>query len=393
MKYLPLVLKHLRHSWGRTLSTVVAMALCIFLFCTLRTLIDAVTWSLNLSDATRLVSRNAVSLMFPLPVPYGDKMASVPGVRAVAKMHFFAGTRKANDMSEFFPNFAVEAEPFLAMFPEIVLPNEEKQAFLDDTRGCIIGRKIANHFGWKVGDSFQLESPNPLLQIGKPFDFVVRGIFDSDEVRYKGTDTMTMYFHFKYLYESTHETSAVGNYAIQVDDAASAGRISHAVDALFENSETQTHTETEAAFRAGLVSAAGNLAPLLNSVGLVVICTILLVSANTMSMALRERRTEIAVLKTLGFPGRLVMSLVLAESLTLAVVGAVGGALAGRMVIRALPSVPLIGDAVRNCPRLDLSPSVGLSAIAITMLLGLGAGFFPALGAYRTSITNALRQV
>ena len=182
-------------------------------------------------------------------------------------------------------------------------------------------------------------------------------------------------------------------YAIQIDDPAHAGPISHAIDAVFENSDTQTHTETEAAFRAGLVSAAGNLAPLLNAIGLIVIFTILLVTANTMSMAIRERRTEIAVLKTLGFSGRLVMMLVLAESLALAVTGAVLGALAGRSVIHALPSVPLIGDAVRNCPRLDLSPEVALSALAITMVLGLGAGLFPALGAYRTSITNALRQV
>ena len=178
--------------------------------CTLRTLIVAVTWSLNTSDATRLVSRNSVSLMFPLPVSHGEKMAAIPGVRSVAKMHFFGGTRKPNDMSEFFANFAVAAEPFLGMFPEIVLPPRRSAPSSTTTRGCIIGRRLAEHFHWKVGDSFQLESPNPLLQIGKPFEFVIRGIFDSDEVHYKGTDTATMYFHFKYLYQATHETSACG---------------------------------------------------------------------------------------------------------------------------------------------------------------------------------------
>jgi putative ABC transport system permease protein len=393
VKYLPLVLKHLRRNWVRTLSTITAMALCIFLFCTLRTLIDAVTWSLNTAQDSRLVSRNAVSLMFPLPVSAAPKIAAVPGVRSVAKMHFFGGTRRPNDMSDFFVNFAVEAEPFLEMFPEIVISPEQKRAFLEDTRGCIIGRRTAARFGWKIGDMFQLVSPNPNLQMGRPFEFVIRGIFDSDEVHYNGTDTSVMYFHFKYLYESTQQRSAVGNYAIKIDDPSRAGAIGQAIDAMFENSDTQTHTETEAAFRAGLVSAAGNLAPLLNSIALVVIITILLVTANTMAMAIRERRTEIAVLKTLGFSSRLVMGLVLAESLALALTGGVGGALAGRAMIHALPTLPLVGDAVRNFPRLDLSPTVAATAVALTMALGLGAGLLPALAAYRTSITDALRQV
>jgi putative ABC transport system permease protein len=393
VKYLPLVLKHLRRNWVRTLSTIAAMALCIFLFCTLRTVIDAVTWSLNTAQDSRLVSRNAVSLMFPLSASAAPKIAAVPGVRSVAKMHFFGGTRRPNDMSDFFVNFAVEAEPFLEMFPEIVISPEQKRAFLEDTRGCIIGRRTAARFGWNIGDTFQLESPNPNLQTGRPFEFVIRGIFDSDEVHYNGTDTTVMYFHFKYLYESTQQRSAVGNYAIQIDDPSRAGAIGQAIDAVFENSDTQTHTETEAAFRAGLVSAAGNLAPLLNSIALVVIITILLVTANTMAMAIRERRTEIAVLKTLGFSSRLVMGLVLAESLALALTGGVGGALAGRAMIHALPTLPLVGDAVRNFPRLDLSPAVAATAVALTMALGLGAGLLPALAAYRTSITDALRQV
>jgi putative ABC transport system permease protein len=229
--------------------------------------------------------------------------------------------------------------------------------------------------------------------MGRQFEFVIRGIFDSDEVHYNGTDTTVMYFHFKYLYESTQQRSAVGNYAIKIDDPSRAGAIGQAIDAVFENSDTQTHTETEAAFRAGLVSAAGNLAPLLNSIALIVIITILLVTANTMAMAIRERRTEIAVLKTLGFSSRLVMGLVLAESLALALTGGVGGALAGRAMIHALPTLPLVGDAVRNFPRLDLSPTVAATAVALTMALGLGAGLLPALAAYRTSITDGLRQV
>ena len=393
MRYLPYILKHLRRSWIRTTSTVLAMSVCIFLFCTLRTFVEAVTWNLKSASATRLVTRHAVSLVFLLPIAYKERIAAVPGVRSVAMVNWFGGSRRPNDFTDFFPNLAVEAETYLAMHPEFLLPEDQRRAFLEDLRGCIVGRRTAERFGWSIGDTFQLESFIPYYRVGRPFEFVVRGIFDTDLARFPGTDTTAMFFHFKYLHEATGERIGVGTFVIEIADPDRAPTVSRAVDALFENSDAQTKTETEAAFRAGFVSMAGNLALLLNSIAFAVTFTILLVTANTMSMAVRERRTEIAVLKTLGFPSSLVMGLILAESAFLGILGGGVGVLLGREMIRALPDLPFIGDAVRGFPNLGLSPAIALLGLGTSVALGLTAGLVPALLAYRARITDMLRQV
>ena len=393
MRYLPYILKHLRKNWLRTGSTVLAMAACIFLFCTLQSFLMAVTWNLQSANASRLVTRHFVSLVYNLPIAYRERIAGLPGVRRVAAANWFGGARRAGDFRDFFPNLAIEAEPYLAMYTEFVLPEDQKRAFLADLRGSIVGRKTAERNGWTIGDAFQLESFIPPYRIGKPFEFVVRGIFDSDERRHPGTDVTLMFFHWKYLYEATGQRVGVGTYTTEIEDPAQAAAMSRSIDALFENSEAQTRTETEAAFRAGFVSLAGNLALLLNSVALAVMFTILLVTANTMSMAVRERRTEIAVLKTLGFPSGLVMGLILAESAALGVLGGAIGIGLGQGAVRALPYLPFIGDAVRGWPELGLPASIAALGFAVSILMGLLAGFVPAALAYRARITGMLRQV
>jgi putative ABC transport system permease protein len=180
---------------------------------------------------------------------------------------------------------------------------------------------------------------------------------------------------------------------VELGDASQAGAVSKAIDALFENSDTQTKTETEAAFLAGFISMAGNLALLLHGIGLAVTFTILLVTANTMSMAIRERRTEIAVLKTLGFPSGLVMALVMGEAAVLGALGGGLGILLGWGMIHALPDLPFIGDAVRQFPNLGLSPLVGTLGFGLALTLGVLAGLVPALDAYRAKITDMLRTV
>jgi len=392
MKYLPFVLKHLRKNWVRTTSTVLAMALCIFLFCTLETIVDAVSWGLKSASATRIVTRHQVSLVFEMPLSYEQKIADVPGVKNVARMSWFGGVYR-NDFKLFFPNFAVESEHYFPMHPEFRVKPVEMQAYLDDMRGCLVGKKSADRFGWKIGDTVQLESYIPPYRIGKPFAFVVRGIYDSDEVQHPGTDQTLFFFHHKYLYESTGRRVAAGMYIIEIDDPGQAGTISKKIDAAFDNSDVQTRTETEAAFRAGFIAMAGNLALLLRGIGLAVSFTILLVTANTMSMAVRERRNEIAVLKTLGFPSGLVMALILSEAIALAVLGGLVGLALGGLMIQGLPSFPFIGDAVRQFPNLGLNASIVTRGFATALTLGVLAGFIPALLAYRSRITDMLRQV
>jgi putative ABC transport system permease protein len=391
MKYAPLVLKHLRKNWLRTLSTVLAMALCIFLFCVLRTVIAAVNFGLTSGNTNRLVTRDAVSITNLLPMSYKQKIAAIAGVKDVIIVNWFGGIYR--DQKNFFPNLAVEPEAFLRIYPEIMLPPDQKEKWLGDVRGAIIGRKLAQRFNWQVGSTFQLESFIPYYRVGKPFDFVVDGIYDTDEARYPGTNLDSMYFNFKYVYEATGQRIGIGTVTSLIGDPSQAGAVSKRIDDFFDNSDNPTKTETEQAFRAGFIALAGNLALLLNGIGLAVAFTILLVTANTMSIAVRERRQEIAVLKTLGFSSGLVMTLIISEALLLAVIGGLIGVGGSRLGLWLLVNFPFIGDVLRGFPGLGISPQIASFGLGIALLLGFLAGFFPALLAYRSRITDALRQV
>ncbi len=408
MRFLPYILKHLRRNWVRTGSTILGMALCIFLFCTLRTVLRAMDDARTLGNVTRLVTRHSVSLVYNLPLSYEGQIAQVPGVKRVAISSWFGGSLPAKkesqdgkkgaggqpDFNNFFTNLAVEDEPYFAMHPEYKVPDEEMRAFREDLRGCLIGRGLARQFGWKVGDTFFLESFIPPYRRREgPFEFVVRGIFDADKVREPAADDRVMYFHYKYLYESTGQRVGAGLYVVELQDPSQAATVAGTIDKIFQNSEAETKSETEAAFRADFIAMIGNLALLLNSIGLAVIFTILLVTANTMSMAVRERRTEIAVLKTLGFTSRQVLGLILAEAFT---IGALGGAIGlglSLVIIRAMTKVPGVGGFINGFPNFGLHWSVSSQGLAIALFLGLAAGLMPALSAYRARITEMLRQV
>jgi putative ABC transport system permease protein len=408
MKFLPFVLKHLRRNWIRTLSTVIAMSVCIFLFCTLQTVLASINGMLESTSASRLVTRHAVSLVFNLPLSYEQRIAGVPGVKRVAVSSWFGGSLPAKkegkadegsdtttDWSNFFPNMAVETEPYFQMYPEFLIPPDQYQAFQQDLQGCVIGRKLANKFGWKIGDHFFLESfIPPYRKKSGPFEFVVRAIFDTDAA-HPNTDSNLMLFHFKYLYEGTGQQLGAGTYSIEINDPNQAGAVSKAIDATFENSDNQTHTETEQAFAASFVAMAGNLAFLLNSIGLAVSFTILLVTANTMSMAVRERRTEIAVLKTLGFSSLQVLGLVVAEALALGALGGGLGLAGSQGLMWFLTHTPGIRDMLAGLglSELHLKPMIAAVGFAVALGLGFAAGFGPALTAYRARITDMLRTV
>lgn len=409
MRFLPFVAKHLRRNWIRTTSTVLAMAVCIFLFCTLRTVLKAMDDAREYGNVTRLVTRHAISLAYNVPRSYEGRIAQVPGVKRVAISSWFGGSLLAKrevkgaksggqdagppDFSKFFTNLAVQDEPYFAMHPEIEVPPDQMKAYREDLRGCLIGRGLAEQFGWKIGDTFYLESfIPPYRKPDGPFEFVVRGIYDADRVREPSADDRVMYFHYKYLYEGTGERIGAGLYVVELQDPSQGAVVAKRIDALFVNSDAETKTETEAAFRADFLSMIGNLSLLFNSIGLAVIFTILLVTANTMSMAVRERRTEIAVLKTLGFSSARVLGLILAEALLIGVVGGGLGLGLSAVVIRVLPEVPTVGAIVRAFPGFGFHWSVGGQGLAIALGLGLAAGFAPAVGAYRSRIVEMLRQ-
>jgi putative ABC transport system permease protein len=394
MKFLPYVFAHLRRSWLRTLSTIFGMALCIFLICTLQTVLIAMDASVKGASPNRLATRHAVSLVFNLPNAYQRRIAAIPGVVRIARTNFFGGlpgSGASADFANFFANFAVDAEPYFAMYPEFRVPNEQWDDFMSKRRGAIIGRALSTRFGWELGDTFQLESFIPPYRVGKPFEFVVAGIFDIDSTRYPGQTEMQMFFHYDYLNEATRMRAGVGTFMVQIADMSQSATTAKLIDDTFENSDVQTKTETEGAFIEGFNALAGNLVLLLNAIGLAVGFTVLIVTANTMSMAVRERKNEIAVLKTLGFSSARVMALVLTEALILATTaGALGIGLANTLVAN-LTKIPVLGAMLGNFPPLVVSPQLGAVMFASTMLLGVAAGFLPAWTAYRAKIVDTLR--
>ena len=392
MKYVPYVLKHLRRNWIRTVSTIAGMAVCIFLICTLQTVLDAIRQTTENANPSRLITRHAVSLVFNMPMAYKPRIQALPGVKTVATSNWFGGIYR--DMKDFFPSFAVEAEDYFKIYPEYNIPPDQYREYLQDMRGALVGRDVAEKYGFKIGDTFQMESMIPPYRVGRPFEFVVRGIYEGNTA---GTNLGMMFFHFKYLYESI-QGRGVGNYAgagtfnIQVTNPNQAAAVAKAIDANFENSDVQTKTESEGAFIAGFLAMTGNLVALLNGIGLAVAFTILLVTANTMSMAVRERRTEIAVLKTLGFSSTLVMSLVLTEAVALGVLGGGLGVLMAEGLVANLAKLPFMGLVLGQFPGLSVSPLVAGLTFSIAVVLGITAGLIPAVGAYRARITDMLRQ-
>ena len=392
MKYLPYILKHLRKTWIRTSSTILAMALCIFLISVLQTALKAFYGGLETASTERLITRHRISLAENLPVAYQPRIEAIPGIKRVAKFNWFGGMIGSSggqqDWKNFFPNFAVDAEPFLAMSPEYQVKPDELKAFMDDMRGAIIGPDQAKKHDWKIGSTFQLESFIPPYRADRPFEFTVRAIYSTDKVKYPNHPLDVMLFHWKYLYEKTGQRSAVGTYNLQLSNPNQAAAIAKAVDAAFENSEDQTKTQTEAQFIASFLEMAGDLALILNAIGMGVAFTILLVTANTMSMAIRERRTEIAVLKTLGYSSALVLAMVLGEALVIGIVGSGLGTLMARGLVGNLGKIPGV-----QLPPMNLDPALMAGMFGFGALIGLLSGLAPAIGAYRASITSMLRQV
>lgn len=394
MKYLPYVLKHLRRNWIRTASTLAGLALCIFLICVLQTVLDAIRKTSQDADPSRIITRHAVSLNFRLPPSYKPRIQAIPGVRTVAISTWFGGVYR--DIKDFFPNFAVESEDYFQMYPEIRIPPDQYKEYLQDMQGLVIGSDVATKHGLKIGDQIQMESISPPYRVRGPLKFNVRAIYTADPAQASRVNLGLAFFHYKYLYETIKDTAGsyagAGTFNVQVANPSQVGAVMRAIDANFENSDVQTKTETEGAFLAGFINLIGNLASLLNTVGLAVAFAILLVTANTMSMAVRERRTEIAVLKTLGFSGGLVMTLVIVEALALGVIGGLVGIGLAQATVGYMAQLPFMGFILGNLTELSVSPLVAAITFSTAAGLGLAAGFVPAFGAYRARITDMLRQ-
>jgi putative ABC transport system permease protein len=382
MKYVGLVLKSARRSKRRTLLTIFSVAIAVFLFASLRAVLDGFNAATEASSSTRIVTQRATSLFFSMPTSHGEAIRSTPGVRDVSWANWFGGVYK--DPQNFFAQFAIDAENYLRLYPEIQLAPDERKAFLEDRTGCIIGDGLARRFGFKVGDKITLQVGIPVYGT-RDFDFNVRGIYTSGGA---AVDNQSMMFHWKYADERSVLPGQVGWYIAEIDNPDEATRIAMAIDQKFANSPNETKTETERQFQSTFVSMFGNLNLLLGSIALAVVITTLFVAANTMAMSVRERTTEIAVMRTLGFPSQTIFLLVAAEGLMMSIVGGLIGALLARAVVN--PDLLQVGAFI---PVFGVNNSNLVMGLALSAVIGVLAGVIPATMASRLRIIDALRRV
>jgi putative ABC transport system permease protein len=386
MKYFPLIWKNLWRRKLRTLFTVIAVLVSFCLFGFLSAVDAAFTSGVEVSGADRLLTIHKVSLIQPLPISYRGRIEAVSGVEKVTYMSWFGGIYQ--DPKNFFGQMAVEPESFLDLYPEYRLPPEQKAAWLADRSGAIIGRSLAERFGWKVGDKIPLQATIYRRTDGSNFwEFNVSGIFEGAE---QATDTSSMYFRYDYLNEGMGGSlGIVGMYVVRIADPAKAAEVGSRVDGLFENSQAETKTQTEKAFAQAFADQVGNVGAIVRWVLTAVFFIMLLVTGNTMAQSVRERTNELAVLKTLGFARPVILGLVLAESVAIAVLGGSLGLLLAQGVV-----VPVLGKALKSfLPVFFLPPRDLILGVALILLFGLAAGLLPAVQAMRLRIVEALRRV
>ena len=377
MKFLQLIFGNMRRSKLRTSLTVLSTAVALFLFCMLRTIVTSLDASVEVADEARLVVRRSTSLIFPLPLAYGERLKRVDGITDVTWMNWFGGNDPANERA-WFSQFGVDPETFFDMYPEYLLKPEEIDAFKRERTACIIGETLAKNRNWKVGQDVTVRGT---IYPGD-WTFTVRGVF---RPRSPDIDSNVLYFQWAMLDERNDRRGDVGVYVVRLADPNNAAAMAAAIDDTFANSSAETRTETEKAFQLGFINMMGNIKGAVRVISIFVLAGFLLVGVNTMIMAARERIKEIAVLKTLGFPDALILKLVLAESAAIAVLGGVIGC-AGAMLIFKLMAFG--GGMFAN---FAVRPETILWGISIAAMMGLLSGLVPALAAARLRVVDALR--
>jgi len=381
MKFLPLVWKNVWRRKFRTTFTLLSIFIAFLLFGILMTIRNSFAFGVEIAGLDRLVLINKVSLIMPLPYSYQARLQAVPGVDLVTHNSWFNGIYQ--DPANFFANIAVDPEPFMKVYPEYKLPAEQMKAWLDDRQGAIVGRDLADRFGWKIGDRVPLQGTIYRPKSGDVWEFNVSGIYDAAD----GVDKTQFFFRYDYLEENRSLGNGdVGWYIVKIADGSRAVEMSRAFDAMFENSSAETKTTTEKGFVESFAKQIGDIGAIMIAVSSVVLVMFGLVAASTMAQSVRERTAELAVLKTLGFTGPAILVLVLAESLFIACLGGgLGLAVAWAIASQGDPTGGLL--AIFTLPTRDVWLGVGLM-----VLMGLVAGVMPAVSAMRLQIVVALRR-
>jgi len=379
-----LVLRNLFRHKLRTILTALGIVVAIASFGILRTIVDAWYAGANASSSARLVTRSSVSLVFPLPLTYAQKIRQVDGVESVAAVNWFGGVYITE--RNFFPQFAIQAPAYLAMYPELLLDDAERKAFYTDRKGAIAGRKLADQYGWKVGDTIPLRG----TIFPGTWSFTLRGIYDGAD---KTVDQSTFFFHWDYLNETVKRSfprrgDQAGLFVVRIRDPGQAASVSQSVDATFANSLAETLTETEKAFQLSFVAMTEAILVAIQAVSYVVILIIMAVMANTMAMTARERYGEYATLKAIGFSSLFVAGLISAESIGLALAAAAIG------IAITFPLANAFADAMGSLfPVFYVSQETVTLQLGAALAVGVVAAAVPAWRAARVRIVDGLRAV
>ena len=379
MKFFQLIWANLKRKKVRTTLTIGSFMVAMFLFGILAAVRIAFSGRIDVEGVNRLAVINRVSLIQPLPISYRDRILQVRGVSGITYATWFGGVYQ--DERNFFPQMAVDPETWFDLYPEYTFDKSELEAWRRDRQGCMVGRSLAKRFGFKVGDRI------PIIGTiwGGTWDFNVSGIYDGKRAE---ADTSGMYFRYDYLEERRQfGKGTVGWYVVRLADPDDAVRVVEEIDATFANSPNETLTQTEQAFAASFVKQMGNIQFLVLTIGSVVFITLLLVTGNTMAIAVRERTAEIAVLKTLGYSDGGLLGLTIAESVLIAVQGAVLG------LALAYVGVPALARALPMLSGLQLPPAWLGAGFVFALALGALAGLLPALGAMKLRVADGLRRV
>ena len=384
MRYLHIVWRNLLRRKVRTIFTVLSIFVAFVLFGILMAVRAAFSMGIDLAGADRLMVLNKISLIMPLPFSYRDQVRAIEGVKEVTHANWFGGYFQ--ETKNQFANMAVEPESWLRMYPEFVITEDEKAAWLADRQGAIVGIDTAKRFGWKKGDRIPLQATIFRRPDGTAWEFNISGIYDSPV---KGTDKTQLFFHYAYLNESLRNMTLgnqVGWYVIKVNDPDQSPAIAKRIDQMYANSQTETKTDSEKAFVAGFAKQIGNISLITQLIASAAIFMILIVTANTMAQSIRERTGELAVLKTLGFGDGRVLSMVLIESCLIALIGGgLGLAVSWVLVAGGDPTggfLPMFYFPVKDL----------IAGFVLVLMLGIVAGAFPAWQAGRLRIVDALRR-
>ena len=384
MHILKLIFKNAFRHKLRTFLTILGVTISILAFGLLRTVVSAWYAGVEASSASRLVTRNAVSLVFPLPLSYGEKIRQADGVKQVSYGTWFGGIYI--DEKNFFANYAVEPRTYLQMYPEIIVPPGQLASFLRDRKGAVAGRKLAERFGWKIGGVITLKGT---IFPGN-WDFVLRGIYKG---RDETVDETAFLFQWDYLNEALKKAGRtwadqVGWYMVEINNPDIAADVSVRIDRMFKNSLAETLTETEKAFQLSFISMTEAIVIAIKLVSFVIIFIIMAVVANTMAMTARERIGEYAILKTLGFGTFHISGLVFAESLTITMIGASLG------IFLTFPVARIFGKELSQYfPIFNVEHKTIIMDIVAALVVASVAAIFPAWRAAKIGIADGLRRI